>query len=33
VEVPASGTSTKGMKAPAVLLNVEPAAPSEHAHH
>jgi uncharacterized protein YcnI len=32
-EVPASGTSTRGMKAPAVLLNVEPAAPSEHAHH
>ena len=32
-EVPASGTSTKGMKAPAVLLSVEPAAPSGHAHH
>jgi periplasmic copper chaperone A len=32
-DVPASGTSTKGLKSPAVLLNVEPAAPSEHAHH
>lgn len=32
-EVPAEGTSTKGLKAPAVLLKVEPAAPSAHAHH
>lgn len=32
-EVPAEGTSTKGLKSPAVLLNVTPAAPSEHAHH
>lgn len=32
-EVPADGTSTKGLKSPAALLNVTPAAPSEHAHH
>lgn len=32
-EVPASGTSTKGLKAPAVLLNVEPPEPAGHAHH
>jgi uncharacterized protein YcnI len=32
-DVPASGASTKGLKSPAVLLNVESAAPSEHAHH
>jgi periplasmic copper chaperone A len=32
-EVPASGTSTKGLKAPAVLLNVTPADADPHAHH
>lgn len=32
-EVPASGTSTKGLKSPAALLQVEPAAPAGHAHH
>ncbi|MDP4299618.1 YcnI family copper-binding membrane protein [Leptothrix discophora] len=32
-EVPASGTSTKGLKAPAALLNVHPADPhAAHAH-
>jgi uncharacterized protein YcnI len=30
-EIPTSGTTTKGLKAPAALLNVEPA--TEHAHH
>lgn len=32
-EVPATGTSTKGMKAPAALLNVEAAAPVTAAPH
>ena len=32
-ELPASGTSTLGLKAPAVLLQVTPAAPAGHAHH
>jgi uncharacterized protein YcnI len=32
-EVPASGTSTKGLKSPAVLLNVTPVSPDAHAHH
>lgn len=31
-QVPASGTSTKGLKSPAVLLDVQPAAPAHHAH-
>ncbi|HEY1102316.1 MAG TPA: YcnI family protein [Burkholderiaceae bacterium] len=31
-ELPASGTSTQGLKAPAALLQVTPAAPG-HAHH
>jgi hypothetical protein len=32
-EVPASGTSTKGLKAPAVLLEVQPAAAAAAPHH
>lgn len=32
-DVPASGTSTKGLKSPAVLLEVEPAEHAGHAHH
>ena len=32
VEVPASGTSTQGLKAPALLLEVQPAAPAGHQH-
>ena len=32
-DVPASGTSTKGLKSPAVLLDVQPTAPDAHAHH
>ena len=32
-DVPASGTSTKGLKSPAVLLQVEPAEHAGHAHH
>lgn len=32
-EVPESGTSTKGLKSPAVLLNVKPAEADPHAHH
>lgn len=32
-EVPASGTSTKGLKSPAVLLDVTPAEAGAHAHH
>jgi len=31
-EVPASGTSTKGLKAPAVLLDVQPKAAAGHVH-
>ena len=31
-EIPASGTSTQGLKAPAVLLQVMPAAPAGHQH-
>lgn len=31
-ETPASGTSTQGLKAPAVLLQVTPAAPAGHQH-
>jgi uncharacterized protein YcnI len=31
-ELPASGTSTRGLKAPAVLLDVQPAAASGHVH-
>ncbi len=31
-DVPASGTSTKGLKAPAALLDVQPAKPAEHVH-
>ena len=31
-QVPAPGTSTRGLKSPAVLLNVGPAAPAHHAH-
>ena len=31
-DVPASGTSTRGLKAPAVLLDVQPAAASGHVH-
>lgn len=31
-EVPASGTSTHGLKAPAVLLDVQPAAAALHQH-
>ncbi len=31
-EVPAAGTSTKGLKAPAVLLDVQPAAATGHVH-
>lgn len=33
VEVPAQGTSTKGLKAPAVLLEVIPSGPASHAAH
>jgi uncharacterized protein YcnI len=32
-DLPAEGTSTQGLKAPAVRLQVEPAAPGGHAHH
>ncbi len=32
-EVPTGGTSTKGLKAPAALLEVTPAAPGGHKHH
>ena len=31
-QVPASGTSTQGLKTPAVLLDVRPPAPAHHAH-
>lgn len=31
-EVPASGTSTQGLKFPAVLLEIQPAAPAQHHH-
>ncbi|HEY6513789.1 MAG TPA: DUF1775 domain-containing protein, partial [Burkholderiaceae bacterium] len=31
-EVPASGVSTRGLKSPAVLLEVTPAAASGHTH-
>ena len=31
-DVPATGTSTKGMKTPAVLLTIEPAAAGHHHH-
>jgi uncharacterized protein YcnI len=31
-DVPASGTSTKGLKAPAALLDVQPASTAEHQH-
>jgi periplasmic copper chaperone A len=31
-EIPVSGTSTKGLKAPAVLLEVLPKAPANHVH-
>ncbi len=31
-EVPASGSSTRGLKAPAVLLNVQPAPAAAHTH-
>ena len=33
VERPASGHSTRGLRLPAALLEVVPAAPSGHAHH
>lgn len=31
-DTPATGTSTKGLKAPAVLLDVQPAKPAAHVH-
>jgi hypothetical protein len=31
-DVPASGTSTQGLKFPAVLLEIQPAAPVQHHH-
>lgn len=33
VEVPPTGTSTQGLKAPAVRLDVEPASDTGHVHH
>lgn len=32
-EIPADGTSTRGLKAPAALLQVQPIEPAGHAHH